>query len=110
MSLDEGIPSATRGPAPHSSVFSVPSVVNIFLLPCFLGESPRSLPVSVIFFLAPTPGAPSPTVSCNFVTSAIPICNKLQLAAFPRSVDYRGLKSHLSPFRINTSKGNNILD
>jgi len=28
----------------------------------------------------------------------------LQLATFLRSVDYRGLKWHLSPFRINTSK------
>jgi hypothetical protein len=29
---------------------------------------------------------------------------QLQLAAFLRSVDYRGLKWHLSSFRINTSK------
>jgi hypothetical protein len=32
-------------------------------------------------------------------------CNtQLQLATFPRSADYTGLKSNLSPFRINTSK------
>ena len=36
--------------------------------------------------------------------SAIPSCNsQLQLHAFPRSVDYAGLKSHLTTFRINTS-------
>ena len=40
-------------------------------------------------------GAPFRTASCN---------SQLQLAPFPRSVDYRGLRSHLSPFRINTSK------
>ena len=31
-------------------------------------------------------------------------CNKLQLYEFLGSVDFRGLKWHLSPFRINTSK------
>jgi hypothetical protein len=36
---------------------------------------------------------------------AHPSCNsQLQLAAFLRSADYRGLNWHLSPFRINTSK------
>jgi hypothetical protein len=37
-------------------------------------------------------------------------CNtQLQLATFPRSVDYAGLKSNLSPFRINTSKLSEVL-
>ena len=43
--------------------------------------------------------------SCSLLQVADPSCNsQLQVATIPRSVDYRGLKSDLSPFRINTSK------
>jgi hypothetical protein len=48
---------------------------------------------------------PSPAPDCNLLQVAYPSCNsQSQLAAFPRSVDYGGLKWHLSPFKINTSK------
>ena len=60
-----------------------------------LRESWRSLRLGVIFFLA----AP-PTSSCN---------TQLRLAAFLGSVDYRGLKLILSPFRMNTYKVSEVL-
>jgi hypothetical protein len=48
---------------------------------------------------------PSPISGRNSLQLADPSCNsQLQLATFPRSVDYRGLNWNLSPFRINTSK------
>ena len=78
-----------------------------------LRESLCPLPLCVIFSRPSTPPRRSPvrrpppsrsapairrdrrTASCN---------SQLQLATFPRSADYTGLKSNLSPFRINTSK------
>jgi len=79
----------------------------VFLRASLLSQR-RCLPAvaGVISFLAVPPAsrhrlpvgasdAESSTASCN---------TQLQLAAFPRSVDYAGLKSDLSPFRINTSK------
>jgi len=78
-----------------------------------LRESRR---LCVVLFLAAPPvvhhrppavpdplAVPGPTAEC--APSPIPSCNsQLQLATFPRSVDYRGLIWHLSPCRINTSK------
>ncbi len=82
-----------------------------------LRESLCPLPLCVIFSRPSTPPRRSPvrrpppsrsapairrdrrTASCN---------SQLQLATFPRSVDYAGLKSNLSPFRINTSKNSCI--
>jgi hypothetical protein len=64
-----------------------------------LCESQRSPRLCVSFSPAAV-GIPSRTPSCN---------SQLQLAAFLRSVDYRGLKSDLSPFKINTSKLSEVL-
>jgi hypothetical protein len=46
---------------------------------------------------------------CNalYLQQILPL--QLQLAAFPRSVDYARLKSNLSSFRINTSKVPEVL-
>jgi hypothetical protein len=72
---------------------STRSAVRVLSLPAAAGES--SFGGRVEGSLWPLSASIDDTSSCN---------TQLQLAAFPRSVDYRGLKWHLSPFRINTSK------
>ena len=83
-----------------------------------LRESPRSLPLCVIFSSPPSrphrlpirrPWPPAAAVTPFAAIGGGSTCNascnsQLQLAAFLRSVDDRGLNWTLSPFRINTSK------
>jgi hypothetical protein len=75
-------------------------VVNAFS-PLRLCESRRSPRLSVIL------RSISPSLPCRQLQQTLPL--QLQLHALLRSVDYRRLMCHLTPFRINTSKLSEVL-
>jgi hypothetical protein len=105
MNRERNLPSLSQSNRVIHAVFapniSAPIASRAPRCAVFLCESPRDSAPLRYPFLPLRRGRPQPapppigTASCN---------KQLQLHAFLRSVDYRGLMSNLSPFKINTSK------
>jgi hypothetical protein len=107
------VPSQRRGvslyaPGFVSARFS-PSHSSVSQISNFKSEIAGSLRVNWVRSLAHSSASLRESLRLCVILFPVaprtPSCNtQLQLAAFPRSVDSRALKSNLSPFRINTSK------